>query len=374
MATNTGLSQARGLWVAFLDHDDVIAPHAFKVVRHVFEQNPGANFLYTDELVVDDTLRPTGLMLKPAYDPVLLTGVNYINHFSIYRRGRLQEIGNLRTGYDGSQDYDLLLRYLEGLPDDTILHLPYPAYWWRHNGRTYSRKFMNTATANARKALFERFALRQQPIRVEEALTETLHRVMFERMEASWPKVSIVIPSKDSLDLISRVLKDIFERTDYANFEVLVVDNGSSDQAVLDLYDRYRRTYPQFSASITPEPFNFSRSVNRGLSAATGEHYLILNNDVEIIEPNWLQEIGNRHCRRQAPLWKQQAPACQRGRRLRRAGGPLVHEQAQGIRWPDEQAACPQLDDLRDRGGHADFRRLRPRHRHIRQREFRGRP
>ncbi|HEX8045020.1 glycosyltransferase family 2 protein [Rhizobium sp.] len=289
--TNAGLSQARGLWVAFLDHDDMVAPHAFKVVRHVFEQNPNANFLYTDELVVDDMLRPTGLMLKPAYDPVLLTGVNYINHFSIYRRSRLQEIGFLRTGYDGSQDYDLLLRYLEGLQDDTILHLPYPAYWWRRNGRTYSRRFMDAATANARKALSERFAHRHQPVRVEEALTDTLHRVMFERPEDAWPRISIIIPSKDSLDLISRVLKDIFERTDYPNFEVLVVDNGSSDRAVLDLYDRYRRTYPQFSASITPEPFNFSRSVNRGLSAATGEHHLILNNDVEIIEPGWLKEM-----------------------------------------------------------------------------------
>ncbi|WP_123410661.1 glycosyltransferase, partial [Pseudomonas frederiksbergensis] len=83
-ATNARLSQTRGLWVAFLDHDDMIAPHTFKVVRHAFEQNPRTNFLYTDELVVDDTLKPTGMMLKPAYDPVLLTGVNYINHFSSY--------------------------------------------------------------------------------------------------------------------------------------------------------------------------------------------------------------------------------------------------------------------------------------------------
>lgn len=290
-ATNAGLRQARGLWVALLDHDDVIAPHAFKVVRHTFEQYPDANFLYTDELVVDDTLRPTGLMLKPAYDPVLLTGVNYINHFSIYRRSRLQEIDYLRIGYDGSQDYDLLLRYLDGVPEDTVLHLPYPAYWWRRNGRTYSRKFMDAATTHARKALCERFAKRQQPIRVEEALTDTLHRVMFDRPDTAWPKISIIIPSKDSLDLISRVLKDIFEGTDYPNLEVLVIDNGSADKAVLDLYDHYRQTYPQFSATITPEPFNFSRSVNRGLAAATGEHYLILNNDVEIIEPGWLREM-----------------------------------------------------------------------------------
>ncbi|WP_244557787.1 glycosyltransferase family 2 protein [Rhizobium hainanense] len=289
-ATNAGLSQAQGQWIAFLDHDDVIAPHALKIIRRTLEQNPDANFVYTDELVVDDTLKPTGVMLKPAYDSVLLTGVNYINHFSIYRHSRLRDIGYLRMGYDGSQDYDLLLRYLEGVPEDSILHLPYPAYWWRRNGKTYSRKFMDVATANARKALTERFEQQQQKIAVEGALTNTLHRVTFEAPH-TWPKISIIIPSKDNFDLISRILGDLFEKTDYPNFEVLVVDNGSTDQSVLDLYERYRSSEPRFSATVKPEAFNFSRSVNRGLSAATGEHYLILNNDVEVIEPNWLKEM-----------------------------------------------------------------------------------
>ncbi|PZR48534.1 MAG: glycosyltransferase, partial [Stutzerimonas stutzeri] len=156
-ATNAGLAEATGRWVALLDHDDVIAPHALRLVREALARNPDAQFLYTDELVVDDALRASGLMLKPAYDPVLLTGVNYINHFSFYRRDRLAAIGNLRTGYDGSQDYDLLLRYLEGLAREDVLHLPYPAYWWRRTGKTYSRTFLDAATKAARTAIADRF-------------------------------------------------------------------------------------------------------------------------------------------------------------------------------------------------------------------------
>lgn len=291
VATNAGMQRAKGEWVALLDHDDVIAPHALKVIRRALLDRPEAQFLYTDELVVDDHLRTTAAMLKPAYDPVLLTGVNYINHFSIYRRDRLEQIGFLRTGYDGSQDYDLLLRYLEGLPPETILHLPYPAYWWRRTGHTYSRQFMDKATTNARKSLADRFSHDEGKIEIASALTETLHRVMFTPSDGVWPKISVIIPSKDNYACISRILRDLFEKTDYPEFEVLVIDNGTTEPAVLELYEQYRQKYLQFRAEIEIEPFNFSRSVNRGMGLATGEHLLVLNNDVEVIDSDWLKEM-----------------------------------------------------------------------------------
>lgn len=290
-ATNTGLTEAGGHWVTLLDHDDVIAPHALRLVREALARNPDALFLYTDELVVDDALRATGLMLKPAYDPVLLTGMNYINHFSFYRRDRLAGIGNLRTGYDGSQDYDLLLRYLEGAARDQVLHLPYPAYWWRRTGHTYSRKFLDAATQAARTAIADRFAREGVPVRVEGAITETLHRVLFDRAATDWPKLSVIIPSRNGYDLISRVLSDLFEKTDYSALEVIVIDNGTTDIRVLDLYKSYSARFPAFSVHIEPATFNFARAVNKGISLAGGEHYLILNNDIEVIEPGWLKEM-----------------------------------------------------------------------------------
>ncbi len=290
-ATNSGLAHATGEWVSFLDHDDVVAPHALKIIRRALDEHPSAQFLYTDELIVDDELKPVGVMLKPAFDPVLLSGVNYINHFSLYRRDRLNEIGHLREGYDGSQDYDLLLRYLEGRPEDQVIHLPYPAYWWRRTDVTYSTMFIQKATDNARKALTEYFAKQAIPVQVTSAISPTLHRPEFLEEGPDWPKISIIIPSKDSYALIARILGDIFEKTDYPNFEVIVVDNGSTDAAVLGLYRDLQERHDNFVAAIEAEPFNFSRSINRGLRQASGEHYLLLNNDVEVMDAGWLREM-----------------------------------------------------------------------------------
>jgi GT2 family glycosyltransferase len=290
-ATNAGLRSTRGTWVAFLDHDDVIAPHALTVIRQALENNPAAHFIYTDELIVDDNLRIRGALLKPAYDQVLLDGVNYINHFSVYRRTRLEAIGFLREGFDGSQDYDLLLRYLDGLPQEHILHLPYPAYWWRRTDNTFSCTFIDKATANARRALDERFVRSGHVGHVGPAITHTLHKVTFSPPPQGWPKISVIIPNKNSYALISRVLEDLFRKTDYPNMEVLVIDNGSTDQDVVSLYERYGSECANFFFYVNAEEFNFSRSINKGMSVASGDHFLLLNNDIEVIESGWLKEM-----------------------------------------------------------------------------------
>ncbi|MCX8996201.1 glycosyltransferase family 2 protein [Rhizobiaceae bacterium BDR2-2] len=290
--TNAGLDVAKGDWITLLDHDDMIAPHGLKVIRKAVEASPGACFLYTDELIVDEALKPVGLLLKPAYDPVLLSGVNYINHFSIYRRERLKEIGLLRTTFEGSQDYDLLLRYLEGVNDSEVLHVPYPAYWWRRNGKSYSHKFLYRATDSARRALHEHFERNHKPNTVLPALTETLHRVNFGNEPAvGRPKISIIIPNRDSFDLISTVLKGIYEGTDYPNYEVIIVDNGTTESATIALYEDYARRHPSFQFHVKARPFNFSRAINEGMAHASGDHFLLLNNDIEITSRDWLDEM-----------------------------------------------------------------------------------
>jgi len=220
-----------------------------------------------------------------------LSGVNYINHLSLYRRERLLKIGGLRDGFQGSQDYDLLLRYTAGLSGNEILHLPYPAYLWRRHRASYSAKHRQTATANARRAIAEAYAREQRPAEVEPALSPDLHRIRFDLAAAEWPLVSVVIPSRNALPLISKLLEGLTENTDYPSLEIIVADNGSKSPDVLALYERYRRGKIKFTASIEEEAFNFSRSVNRGIKLASGDLILLLNNDIEILHRDWLKEM-----------------------------------------------------------------------------------
>jgi O-antigen biosynthesis protein len=286
-ASNAGLVHAKGTWIGLVDHDDAITPFAASRIIKALEANPHCQFLYTDEILADGELRPVEYYFKPAWDIVLLSGVNYINHLSIYNRKRLLEIGGFRENFSGSQDYDLVLRYTANLRANEILHLPYPAYIWRRDGQSYSVKFLTTATQSARNALKERFGQEN----VDAAPPSDLHRVRFDLTRKDWPLVSVVIPSRDSFKLISCVLDGLFNKTDYPNMDVIIIDNGTTDVKVLELYEQYRKKSDSFYADVKVSDFNFSRSVNQGMKIAKGDYVLLLNNDIEMVNAGWLKEM-----------------------------------------------------------------------------------
>ncbi|WP_284178593.1 glycosyltransferase family 2 protein [Rhabdaerophilum sp. SD176] len=289
-ASNRALAVARGTWVGLIDHDDALFPYAVTQILALLEADPDAALIYTDEVIADARLCPRGLMLKPAWDPVLFSGVNYTNHLTLYRRDRLEALGGWREGFEGSQDYDLMLRYTNGLPERAIRHLPYPAYLWRRDGESYSARFLDGATERARRALAEHYAPRFPGITAGPALVSDLHRINFQCAMTSWPRISIILPNKNSPALVSQVLSGLFEQTDYPDFEVIIVDNGSDDPKTLALYAQYA-DQPGFVLDQETRAFNFSYAVNRGIERASGEHILLLNNDVEILEPDWLKEM-----------------------------------------------------------------------------------
>ena len=290
-ATNLGVFAAQGEWVGFIDHDDALAPFAIEHLNQAIVDRVEAEFIYTDEVIADAKLKPTGFFFKPAFDPVLLSGVNYINHLSLYRRRRLVGMGGLRLGYDGSQDYELLLRYLAGLPATAIVHLPYPAYLWRRDGNSFSASFAGLATANARRALGAAYADQGGDCLVEAALVPDLHRLRLDRRRDAWPAVSIIVPNRDGFELIDRLLTDLMSRTDYPHLEIIVVDNGTTDPRVLQLYEALGRSHANFHVDLTVEPFNFARQINKGLRRARGDALLLLNNDIEVHDSGWLKEM-----------------------------------------------------------------------------------
>lgn len=290
-ATNAAIAVASADWIGLLDHDDGLAPYAVDRILAALAAAPDCQFLYTDEVIANAALEPIELMLKPAFDPVMLSGVNYINHLSLYRRNKLLGIGGLREGFEGSQDYDLVLRYTKNLKRHECLHLPYPAYLWRRDGNSYSALHFDQATRSARAALGEAYASDGVSIQVSDAVGGNLHRLRFDLTIRQHSKVSVIIPNRDSYELINRTLHGVLEQTDYPNIEVIVIDNGSEDPRVLDLYAQRTAGSVPFSAIVEREPFNFSRAINKGIARATGDLILLLNNDVEILEPSWLNEM-----------------------------------------------------------------------------------
>lgn len=289
-ATNRALEAATGLWVALVDHDDALAPGAIQMIVSGLRSRPDAMFLYTDEVITNPDLQPIDYFLKPAFDPVLLSGMNYVNHLSVYRCERLRDIGGLRDGFQGSQDYDLLLRYLAGVDPDAVIHLPYPAYLWRRHPESFSSEFQAASIDSARRALGEAYAARDRSANVQPALGADHHRVRFDQRERAWPRVSVIIPNRDAPQLLQTVLAGL-AITDYPDLDVIVVDNDSRDPATLALYAEYRAA--KLSLKVVPAtgPFNFSRSINLGVAAAGGELLLLLNNDIEMKDAGWLREM-----------------------------------------------------------------------------------
>lgn len=282
VTTNAGTQQAQGRFLGFIDHDDALSPNAIAVIARAICDHPQTPLFYTDEAIADANLQIVDIFDKPAFDDVLLSGVNYINHLCLYRRDLFSSLGGFRAGYDGSQDYDLLLRACQRIPRNAVRHIPYPAYIWRRDGASYSATHLQQATHNARHALGEAYS---SP--VEAALLPDLHRVQLVHTQ---PKVSIIIPNRDSFRMMHNLTEGLFKGTDYPDFEVIVVDNGTQDPDTLQLYERWRQR-DNVVVSIQPVPFHFSAQVNRGFALAKGDVYLLLNNDIEILTPDWLTEM-----------------------------------------------------------------------------------
>ena len=286
--TNTAIEAATGDYIAFMDCDDLIRPNALYEVVKLLNEDQSLDFIYTDEDHIDDKGRHRMLpFFKPDWSPDTLMSIMYTCHLGVYRTSLVREIGGLRSECDGSQDYDFTLRFTEKTTH--IGHVPKILYHWRERAESTAahmetKPYVFEAAKKAKLDACERRGLKAGV----EFLSDTAQfRVNYEPQGN--PLVSIIIPSKDNVEVLTRCIRSIVERTEYRNYEILLVDNGSSEehrQAIETLSRQY-----SFRYIYEPKEFNFSWMCNRGIAEASGEYYLFLNDDTEVITPFWLTRM-----------------------------------------------------------------------------------
>jgi glycosyltransferase involved in cell wall biosynthesis len=288
-ARNAAFGLASGSFIALLDHDDLISPRALYEVAARLVAQPAVDIIYSDQDLIDDTGIRSMPYFKPDWNPELMLGQNLIDRLGIFRRTQVERIGGFRTGLEGSQDYDLALRMVARTTPDRILHIPKVLYH-RRKGSHDSELVRNGCASNAQCAV-RAFLSRGMPdARVEPAASSPAWNRVIYPVPQREPLVSVVIPSRNHAHLLARAVEGLLDRTDYRSLEVLIVDNGSDEPAALALLDRLARD-SRVRVLRCPGPFNYSALNNLAVREAVGSLILLLNNDIDVINPDWLREM-----------------------------------------------------------------------------------
>ena len=285
VTTNQAIHLASGEFVGFLDHDDELAPDALAEVVKLLNAQPELDVVYTDEEKITVQGQRWEPFFKPDWSPDLLRSMNYIGHFCVIRQTLLQELGGLTEGLEGSQDYDLLLRLSE--KTQHIGHIAKPLYSWRQIAAStavnpQSKPAAQDAGRRALLAHVDRQGIAAEVL--DEPVTPFRYRVRYDIV--GQPRVSILIPTKDRLELLIGCIESIEQKTSYRNFEIIILDNQSEQAETLDYLSQ-----SSHRVVALPGPFNYSYLNNAGAKHAQGDFLLFLNNDTKVIAEEWLSAM-----------------------------------------------------------------------------------
>ena len=285
-ASNTALEMASGEFIVLLDNDDLIEKDAFYYIVEALNTDKTIDMIYTDEDKLDFKGRKMEPHFKPDYSPDTLMSVNYICHLCCMRKSIVDELGGFNSKFDGSQDYDLFLRFTE--ITNNIYHIPKVLYHWRQT-KTSTAGYMGNksyAYIAGKKALEASLKRRNLKGEVLENPNVSTYLVKYGNNNQ---KISIIIPIKDKAKMTRRCIDSIYNKCTYKNFEIILVDNNSSEKDTFDMIEEYKNKYDNFKSIRLECPFNYSYINNEAVKSCSGDYLLFLNNDTEVIQEDILE-------------------------------------------------------------------------------------
>jgi len=285
--SNKAIEMSCGEYIGLLEHDDALHPSALYEIMNAICNKEEADIYYTDEAVFTSDGKIKFRHYKPDFAIDTLCSHNYISRFTIFSRELMEKTGLFRREFDGSHDYDLILRYTHNA--SKIRHISKLLYFHRKRERSNIDKKINVISS-AERAITEHLKTRGLQAQVESKIgLPGFYRVIYELTEK--PLVSIIIPNKDNAPLLRGCLSSIMEKTTYENYEIIIVENNSTEKATEEFYKELKRYDNIQIVYWEGKKFNFSEICNEGSKRANGKHIVFLNNDIEIITPNWLEEM-----------------------------------------------------------------------------------
>ena len=287
--SNEALALAEGEFIGLLDHDDTLAPFALYEVVKAINENPDVEFIYSDEdKITEEGKARLEPHFKPDWAPDTMFSYNYICHLSVIKKVLMDQVGGFRPGYDGSQDYDLFLRIL--FRTDRIVHIPKIFYHWRISETSVAgnARIKLYAYESAKKALREQLLQLGLKGEVEDASILGSYRARYD-IEGE-PKVSMIIANKDKVSVLKRCVDSILGKSTYKNYEIIIVDNNSVESQTFNYYGKISKSQ-NINVITYNERFNCSAVKNFGVERAAGEFLIFLNNETEVITPNWIENM-----------------------------------------------------------------------------------
>lgn len=287
--TNKALEIVEGEYVALLDHDDLITEDALFNYIKILNEDPTVDFMYSDEDKIDEKeLEFFGPHFKQDWAPDTLRSYNYITHFSVFSKELLDKVGWFNSEFDGSQDFDIILRLTEKAK--RVVHIPKILYHWRvHNESTAAGIDAKPYAIEAGRRSIEEH-LKRKGIKgtVKRGNFSGCYKVEYEILEN--PKVSILIPNKDQVSTLKKCINSILNKSTYNNYEIIIIENNSEQKETMKYYKELSNN-PKIKVVTYEGMFNYAAINNFGAEFAEGDYLLLLNNDTEVIKDKWIEEL-----------------------------------------------------------------------------------